>query len=179
MLFQGNAFDIKALASPLKSDALKRITNLFVKPELVEVEGQYLEKNLIHQASDGKMLRSKSELLIYQRLIDKNIVPLYEKRLIIKEVEKLPDFTIENEETGEVYFWEHCGMLFDDEYKQRWEEKYHWYRANNILPFAEGGGEKGTLIVTEDKPHEIEDGSIRGAISVKEIDDIINAIFKK
>ena len=175
MLYQGNAFDIKALASPLKSDALKRITNLFVKPELVEVEGQYLEKNLIHQASDGKMLRSKSELLIYQRLIDKKLNPLYEKKLVIKEVEKLPDFTIENEETGDVYYWEHCGMLFDEEYKQRWEEKHQWYKDNKIL---EGGGENGTLIVTEDKAYEIEDGSIRGAISVKEIDEIIKKVFK-
>lgn len=176
LLYQGNAFDIKALASPLKSEALKRITNLFVKPELVEVEGQYLEKNLIHQASDGKMLRSKSELLIYQRLIDNNLNPLYEKKLTIKEVEKLPDFTIENEESGEVYYWEHCGMLFDDEYKQRWEEKYQWYKENNIL---EGGGSNGTLIVTEDKAFEMEDGSVRGAISVKEIDEIIKAKFKR
>ena len=107
----------------LKSDTLRRITNLFAKPELVEVEGSYLEKNLIHQATDGKMLRSKSELLIYQRLIDKNLNPIYEKKLQIKEVEKLPDFTIENEELGEVYYWEHCGMLFDEEYKRRWEEK--------------------------------------------------------
>ncbi len=174
LLYQGNAFDIKALASPLKSDALKRITNLFVKPELVEVEGQYLEKNLIHQASDGKMLRSKSELMIYQRLIDNHLNPLYEKKLTIKDVEKLPDFTLENEESGEVYYWEHCGMLFDAEYKQRWEEKYQWYKENGIL---EGGGPNGTLIVTEDKAFELEDGSVRGAISVKEIDEIIKMNF--
>lgn len=176
LMYQGNAFDIKALASPLKSDALKRITNLFVKPELVEVEGQYLEKNLIHQASDGKMLRSKSELMIYQRLIDNKLNPLYEKKLTIKEVEKLPDFTIENEESGEVYYWEHCGMLFDAEYKQRWEEKYQWYLENDIL---EEGGANGTLIVTEDKAFKIQDGSIRGAISVKEIDEIIAKFFKR
>ncbi len=183
ILFQGIAFDIKELikelASPVKSDTLSRITNLFVKPELVDVEGNYLEKNLIHQASDGKMLRSKSELLIYQRLLDKNLNPLYEKKLVIKEVEKLPDFTIENEESGEVYFWEHCGMLFDEEYKNRWEEKYQWYIENNILPFDKGGGENGTLIITEDKASEMEDGSVRGAISVKEIDTIIEKVFKK
>ncbi len=175
LLFQGNVFDIKELASPLRSDTLRRITNLFAKPELVEVEGNYLEKNLIHQASDGKMLRSKSELLIYQRLLDNNLNPLYEKKLVIKEVEKLPDFTIENEDSGEVYYWEHCGMLFDEEYKQRWEEKYQWYKDNDIL---EEGGANGTLIVTEDKAHEIQDGSIRGAISVKEIDMIIKSKLK-
>lgn len=92
VLFQGNTFDIKAFASPLQSDALKRITNLFENPEIVEVEGHYLEKNLIHQASDGKMLRSKSELLIYQRLIDKNLNPIYEKKLVIKEVEETTGF---------------------------------------------------------------------------------------
>ncbi len=179
MLIQGNAFDIKGLASPTKSDALKRITNLFAKPELIDVDGFYLEKNLIHQASDGKMLRSKSELLIYQRLIDKKLNPLYEKKLTIKEVEKLPDFTIENDDTGEVYYWEHCGMLYDKEYKQRWEEKYQWYKENHILPFEEGGGKNGTLIITEDKPFELEDGSIRGAISVKDIDEIIKKVFDK
>jgi len=178
LLFQGNVFDIKELASPLKSDTLRRITNLFEKPELVEIEGNYLEKNLIHQASDGKMLRSKSELLIYQRLLDNNLSPLYEKKLTIKEVEKLPDFTIENEDSGEVYYWEHCGMLFDEEYKQRWEEKYQWYRDNDILTFEEGGGENGTLIISEDSPITMEDGTIRGAFSVKDIDEIINKVFK-
>ena len=143
----------------------------------MDVDGHYLEKNLIHQASDGKMLRSKSELLIYQRLIDKKLTPLYEKKLTIKEVEKLPDFTIENDDTGEVYYWEHCGMMYDKEYKQRWEEKYQWYRENKILPFEEGGGKNGTLIITEDKAFQVEDGSIRGAISVKEIDEIINKVF--
>ena len=179
IMFQGNVFDVKDLASPLKSDTLRRITNLFSKPELVEIDGNYLEKKLIHQASDGKMLRSKSELLIYQRLLDKNLNPLYEKKLTIKEVEKLPDFTIENEESGEVYFWEHCGMLFDEEYKQRWEEKYQWYIENEILPFEQGGGKNGTLIVSEDKPFKVEDGSIRGAISVKEIDIIVQNVFDR
>ncbi|KAB2918270.1 MAG: AAA family ATPase [Bacteroidetes bacterium] len=178
LLIQGDVFDIKGLASPLKSDALKRMTNLFIKPELVEVEGEYLEKNLIHQASDGKMLRSKSELLIYQRLIDKNLSPLYEKKLTIKEVERLPDFTIENDNTGEVFYWEHCGMLHNTEYQQRWNEKYNWYIENKILPFQDGGGTNGTLIITEDKPSKLEDGSIRGAISIKEIDEIINKVFK-
>lgn len=179
ILFQGNVFDIKELASPLRSDTLRRITNLFIQPELVDVEGNYLEKNLIHQASDGRMLRSKSELLIYQRLLDKKLNPLYEKKLVIKEVEKLPDFTIENEDSGDIYYWEHCGMLFDAEYKQRWDEKYQWYIDNKIIPFEQGGGGNGTLIITEDKASKIEDGSVRGAISVKEIDEVILKIFKK
>ncbi len=178
IVVQGSAFDIKELSSPRHSDTLKRITNLFQKPNIVEVDGTYLEKNLIHQASDGTMLRSKSELLIYQRLIDKKLNPIYEKKLVIKEVEKLPDFTIENEDTGEVYYWEHCGMLFDKEYAQRWEEKKKWYIDNDILPFEDGGGENGTLIVTEDVSKTVADGTTRGAISIKDIDEILKKVFE-
>ena len=58
----------------------------------------------------------------------------------------------------------------------RWEEKYKRYRENGIIPLEEGGGENGTLIITEDKPVKTEDGSIRGAISVIEIDKIIDKI---
>jgi len=79
VLYQGNLFDIKSFSSPTYSDTLSRITNLFEKPDMIEVVGKYLEKNLIHQASDGRMLRSKSELLIYQRMLDKGIVPIYMK----------------------------------------------------------------------------------------------------
>ena len=177
ILFQGDVFDIKELASPLKSDSIQRITNLFKKPQLVEIEGRYLEKNLIHQATDGKLLRSKSELMIYQRLLDNNIEVLYEKKLTIKEVEKLPDFTIENEDTGEIYYWEHCGMMHDEEYRRRWNEKYAWYIENDILPFKEGGGKNGTLIVTEDTPVELQDGTIRGALSMQQIEDIIKNVL--
>lgn len=177
VLFQGNTFDIKELSSPSKSDTIRRITNLFTDPELVEVDGHYLEKNLIHQASNGVMLRSKSELLIYQRLLDKGIEPEYEKKIIIKEVEKLPDFTIENPDKGITYFWEHCGMMHDQEYRERWEEKYAWYLENDIKLWNEGGGKNGVLIVTEDKPMTIEDGSVRGAISIKEIDELLKQVF--
>lgn len=177
LLHQGDAFDIKAYSSPLFSDTLKRITNLFVDPDLVEVDGRYLEKNLIHRASDGEMLRSKSELLIYQRLLDKGLKPRYERKLIFKEVEKLPDFTIENADTGEIYFWEHCGMMHDPKYLKDWEEKREWYKENEIISWEDGGGRNGSLIVTEEKPITLEDGSIRGAFSVQFIDETIMRVF--
>ncbi|WP_295790632.1 AAA family ATPase [Mucilaginibacter sp.] len=177
VLYQGNLFDVKALSNPIYSDTLSRITNLFEKPDMVEVDGIYLERNLIHQASDGRMLRSKSELHIYQRLLDKGLTPIYEKPLIIKDVEKLPDFTLENDDTGINYYWEHCGVINDKGYDERWDSKYKWYIENDILPFEQGGGDNGTLIVTKDKPKTIEDGSTRGAISILEIDKIISDIF--
>jgi hypothetical protein len=35
--------------------------------------------------------------------------------------------------------------------RRRWEEKEKWYRANDVLPLEEGGGPRGTLIVTRDR----------------------------
>jgi len=177
MLLQGEGLDFLKYSSPLKSDTLSRITNLFKKPQIVEIDGHYLEKNLIHQAEDGQMLRSKSELLIYQSLLESGIKPIYEKKLVIKEVVMLPDFVIENEDTGITYYWEHCGMMHDPEYVERWNQKLHWYKENNILPYQEGGGSNGALIVTEDKIRFLEDGQIRGSFSVKEIKDIIKSVF--
>jgi len=177
VLFQGEVFDIKDLASPVNSDSLKRITNLFKKPEIVEIKGSFLEKNLIHQASDGTLLRSKSELVIYQRLLDNGLDVRYEANLVINDVEKLPDFTIENDDTGEIFYWEHCGMLHVPEYLARWQEKKQWYIQNNIKLLEDGGGSNGTLIVSQDHVHSLNDGSLRGSISVKEIDELINKAF--
>jgi exodeoxyribonuclease V alpha subunit len=70
-------------------------------------------------------------------------------------------------------------MLHDKGYAQRWANKYQWYRDNDILPFEEGGGTNGTLIITEDKAHTIEDGTTRGAISIIEIDETIKKIFDR
>ena len=181
VLYQGDSFKIKELSSPVHSDTLSRITNLFEAPDMKEMPSEagkrpkYLEKNLIQEASDGKLLRSKSELLIYQQLIDKGIETLYEKELVIKEVEKLPDFTIHSEYSDNVYYWEHCGMMHDSEYVARWEEKYKWYRANDILPIEEGGGKNGALIATYDTPVEI-DGKSMGAFSIPDINKFIDMI---
>jgi len=176
VLYQGS-LEIKKMSFPRFSETVKRITNLFDKPDILEIDDEYYSKDLIHQASDGEMLRSKSELLIYQRLLDKGIKPIYEKELELKEVKKLPDFTIENPDTGEVYYWEHCGMLHDPKYRKRWEEKYRWYLENDILPIEQGKGKNGTLIISEDKPVKVEGGAVKGAISVKEIDETIRKIF--
>lgn len=181
VLYQGDSFKIKELSSPIHSDTLSRITNLFVAPDMKMIEFgaskkvKYLEKNLIHEASDGKLLRSKSELLIYQQLINNKIEPLYEKELIIKEVKKLPDFTILSEYSNKIYYWEHCGMMHDSEYVSRWEDKYQWYRENEILPIEEGGGKNGILITTYDTPIEV-NGKQIGAFSIKQVDNFIEMI---
>ena len=57
----------------------------------------------------------------------------YEQRLADPENPKygyLPDFTIFHR--GEVYYWEHLGMLDQTTYRDRWEKKRAWYERNGF-----------------------------------------------
>ncbi len=169
ILHQGNRSDLRAYTSDAKSETVKRLTNLFEKQSLVEINGRFLEDRLISRTCDGTLVRSKSEVIIYDRLVNKGIKPSYEKPLKINDVTKLPDFTIEDDAKGVMYYWEHCGMIYDTGYYKRWQEKLKWYRENDILTYQEGGGKKGILIVTED--------SVRGGISSLKIDQIIDTVI--
>ena len=80
---------------------------------------------------------------------------------------RLPDFTVHV--GGEVFYWEHCGMLTVPEYAERWERKLEWYRQEKVLPLEGGGGERATLIVTRDDP--------QGGIDSAEIRDLIGQVF--
>jgi hypothetical protein len=94
----------------------------------------------------------------------------YEQPLLGPDgIPRYPDFTIEDAESGETYYWEHCGMLGDAGYRKRWEKKLVWYSDQGILPLDEGGGENGTLIITVD--------SLEGGISSQEIKKLIGEIW--
>ncbi len=81
---------------------------------------------------------------------------------------RYPDFTIENDDTGEVFYWEHLGMLHNPEYFRRWQRKLQDYEASGILPREKGGGPNGTLIVTMDNDV--------GGIDSSEISEFVSEI---
>ena len=66
-------------------------------------------------------------------------------------VERLPDFTIADDDSGVTWYWEHNGLLDNVAYRARWERKLTAYRDGGILPLSEGGGDKGTLLTTEEQ----------------------------
>jgi hypothetical protein len=171
ILHQGNRSDLKKFSSDEFSETARRLTNLFVKPKLVEFKGKFYEERLIHCTLKGEMVRSKSELTIADRLKENGVDYIYEQPLTIGDQTRYPDFTIEDEESGRKMYWEHCGMLLDPEYKKRWERKLEWYRSNNIFPYEEREGKNGILIVTQDNK--------LGGISSKEIDHIIKSVILK
>ena len=62
------------------------------------------------------------KILLLNPVIFRGGLP-YERELTLDGVTRFPDFAIEDAESGEIFYWEHCGMLHVPSYKQRWEEK--------------------------------------------------------
>ena len=151
ILHQGQRTELRKYSSDDRSETARRLTNLFVAPSPVEIDGRFFEEYLIHRTARGEMVRSKSEVIIADHLANNGIEYGYEQPLAIEGVTKYPDFTIEDMESGQTFYWEHCGMLHLPSYRRRWEAKLGWYRAHGILPWEEGNNENGTLIITRDE----------------------------
>ena len=170
ILHQGPRTELRKYSSDDRSETARRLTNLFVAPSPVEINGRLFEDYLIHRTARGEMVRSKSEVIIADHLANNDVEYGYEQPLTIKGITKYPDFTIEDMESGLMFYWEHCGMLHVPSYRHRWEQKLGWYRAHSILPWEEGSGENGTLIITRDEA----DGSIDSEKIAALITDVLS-----
>ena len=169
ILMQGSPTDLQRLSSELYSEAAGRLTNLFAPPSPVQVGEKFLEDRLIHRTARGEAVRSKSEVIIANLLHAKGVDYRYEEPMEIDGITKYPDFTIEDDNTGETYYWEHLGMLGDRSYRRRWNEKLMWLKEKGISPKGEGGGQRGTLITTED--------SADGGIDSTAVSRLIEELF--
>jgi ATP-dependent exoDNAse (exonuclease V) alpha subunit len=171
VMHQGSLTDLKKYSSQRFSETARRLTNLFVPPKPVAVDDVFLEANLIHRSGQGVLMRSKSEVIIADALAEAGIHATYEQPLIGADgVTRYPDFTIEDSDSGLVYYWEHCGMLSDVNYRKRWAKKKAWYAQQGILPLEKNGGPNGTLIVTED--------TLQGGIDSSQIRKLIDSIWQ-
>ncbi|MEN6426179.1 MAG: AAA family ATPase [Phycisphaerales bacterium] len=169
ILHQGPRSELRGYSSDDRSETARRLTNLFVVPSPIVHDGRFYEEHLIHRTDRHEMVRSKSEVIIANALAHRGVEYAYEQPLTIGSVTKYPDFTIEDMESGLNFYWEHCGMLHVPSYRRRWEEKLTWYKANGILPHSEGGGPRGTLIITRDEAN--------GSIDSPKISLLIKEVF--
>ena len=156
VMHQGHRVHLKELTEPHRSEIALRRTNLFAAGEMSDVRRErssvFLEDGLMHRTGNGLAVRSKSELLIAQELENKNVPFKYEQPLQLKGKTYFPDFTISNEITGQTVYWEHLGMLDDENYARKWNRKLSWYRANGILPYEENRSGDAVLVTTQDTP---------------------------
>ena len=158
ILHEGTVDELVELAHPRYSETTRRLTDLFVAstPYVFEVDGvpQPFDRNLIHVASNGQMVRSKNEVIVADIL--EKVVPgkwRYEVLLTGDDGSWCrPDFTI-TRSSGLPVYWEHLGKMNQPSYARRWAEKLDWYRTNGILPALDAAGR--TLNKIKDGPNGI------------------------
>lgn len=88
---------------------------------------QEYEFNHPHKGKDelttlnGENVRSKSEIIIADRLKHYKVPYIYEKSFdegMQGKYRDFPDFTCLNKRTGKTYYWEHCGKFDDPKYTE-------------------------------------------------------------
>lgn len=92
------------------------------------------EETLMIKGTQGKLLRSKSEAII-DMMLYKNRIPFrYEEKLVLEGITIYPDFVIRHPVTGEFYYWEHFGMMDEEDYRKHACNKIKLYCDNGIIP---------------------------------------------
>ncbi len=94
-----------------------------------------------HVTAKGLRVRSKSEVIIAERLDFYGIAYRYEQMIFIERYAFAPDFTILTSEG--VKYWEHAGCVNDREYMRRHNWKVNMYSRGGIVPWK-------NLIITYD-----------------------------
>jgi ATP-dependent exoDNAse (exonuclease V) alpha subunit len=151
LLVEKDVSPLEALRRPDRSDTFRRNTQLFALSLRADDVTRPFAENLIHRTATGVMVRSKSEVIVADTLTRLSISYDYELRLPSRDNPKdfrLPDFTVGYE--GDVYYWEHLGMLSIPAYREAWQRKEKWYKDNGYFD---------RLIVSQDGS----DGSIDAA----------------
>ena len=171
ILYNQEAYHLLKYVSVEYSDIARRFTDLFadvfhegnkdMRPQLVKVGNQFYEERLIHKTARGELVRSKSEVIIADALYYHHLDYVYEPELKLEGIAKRPDFKVVDNDTGEEWYWEHCGMMNDRKYQKNWEDKKAFFKKNGI--------EEGkNLIVTYD---------VNGSIDSQKVAEIIHNIF--
>ncbi len=142
------------------SETARRNTLLFTNQIRESQADMPWTENLIHRLKNGVFVRSKSEVIIGNLLIDADIKFEYEERFEAKGGWRLPDFTIEDA-SGDKIILEHLGMLHKPNYKEEWEKKKKFYEDNGFVENV------NLFTTTEDENGSIDSYSINSKIIPK------------
>lgn len=115
----------------------------------------FAPEHLIYTTASGIKVRSKSERLIADRLYHNNVAFQYESQLLIGHREIYPDFKIIRKDK-KIVFWEHNGLMDNEEYAERAHEKIELYNSIGFFQHT-------NLICTNE----------RDILDAKKIDEII------
>ncbi len=100
------------------------------KSEYQGMRNKYYEEG-DYETEAGEMVRSKSEKIIADLLYRKGIPYQYEPELILRDGTKIyPDFAVLNLKHRKTIYWEHLGMMSDEEYAVKNLHKIAVYEKN-------------------------------------------------
>lgn len=118
---------------------------------------------------NGERVRSKSELIIADRLKAAEIPYFYEGQFTFIDdeigdfVTWFPDFQVFNVRTGQKFYWEHFGLLDNVDYCMSFQYKLETYAAQGIFPG------KNLIISTE---------TSSGSLNTDYVDSLIREYLK-
>ncbi len=119
---------------------------------------------LVFKTKRGEYVRSKSELIIADKLYDAGIPYHYEAALMVgNRILAYPDFLVLNVRTGKEYYWEHFGRMSKADYLQKTLAKIEIYAKYGVI--------QGINFITT---FESEDYSI----NTEHLDKIIKTLLK-
>ena len=107
---------------PVLERLMRDYAPLFPNPmewELLEEEQNTYKKEERRHYYKGVYFRSKSEVLVAMVLDSNGLEYKYEVALHINGRTIYPDFVIRRKRDGKIFIWEHFGMIFSEEYRQR------------------------------------------------------------
>lgn len=98
-----------------------------------EKNQQYPER-LVHKCVSGNIVRSKSEAMIDTLLYTHKIPFRYECALTLGNDTIYPDFTIRHPHTGNIFYWEHFGLIDQPNYRKKMMYKLQLFTSHQIYP---------------------------------------------
>lgn len=92
------------------------------------------QDHLKFKTQNGEMVRSKSEVIIADALARNNVPYCYEYNLSLNGGRMYPDFLCLNLKNRKGIFWEHFGLMDNQEYAEKAVRKINLYIQNGYLP---------------------------------------------
>lgn len=96
-----------------------------------------MPERLTHKTLKGDLVRSKSEAIIANLLYDRKIPYHYEENLILGNKLIAPDFKIAVHTENRFKLLEHCGMISDAVYREKFKQRLEQYILSGYMPWRD------------------------------------------
>jgi len=147
---------------PISEFNLERNKDSLEWLNLKEIPNDFFAENLRHITTSGRIVRSQSEAIIANLLDANHISYKYEVEIDVENKKCFPDFAVFRKSDGKIIYWEHFGLMSNEDYANAMLHKIDDYHSAGIVLWD-------NLIMTSD--------SMEGSIDAKRIDNMIKMVL--